>query len=118
MSLNEPQEAASSQGSARRGAKLIVLQAIGGILIVLGALAWWTILPVTLRSFEGFGVELGIVVAYILVFAVLWLAGTLFLMGARGKKSPLALIAAVIGLALLVGIAVEASIHGRPPHGP
>jgi hypothetical protein len=94
--------------------KSVVLQVIGWLLIAEAVLAWANILPGTLHEFEGFGIELGIVTAYILVFAFLYFLGTLLLLAALGKKSPIAWTIAAIGVAMLIAIVVTAQMRALP----
>lgn len=112
--MHDSQQSNRKNGPRMRGTKRLILQVVGWILIALAILTWSKILPGTLHDFEGFGIELGIVMGYIGVFALLYLLGAVFLILALGEKSRFAWAAVTVGVILLVTIAATAWMHAKP----
>lgn len=87
---------------------MIVGQVVGWLLFALGFAAWCLVFPITLRGFEGFGVEKGLVTLWIGVYCVVAGVGTVILVGTMGWRHVLAKIVLGLYAMLLLAVTVAA----------
>lgn len=86
---------------------------IAWLLIAGGLAAWALVFPQTLRGYEGFGVEKGLVTFWICVYGFAAGIGSVILLGANTPKRILPKVVVSVYALLLVAVVVSAVVGAK-----